>query len=216
MQRLILIASVVALFMYAGFVLEHGSVATTATERTGLAVMERALEATGASLERVLITGWVQVEEAGARELVSASLGWAGKGIPAGETREVKLHRREDGLYLSLLWSMGSGSAEAWPARHASVQRALDKVGSSPRVTVQVEGTTEQSDLLTLGQRALDELRGTDREPWTGPSAASVAGRSPLLPASPFGVNVQVALRKEPSGQKARVWVGWPALLQEY
>lgn len=216
MRRFFLIASVVGLIMYAGFVLEHGSVATSAVGTSELAGLESALAATGASLERVTITGWVAVEASDAREQVSSALGWAGQGIPAGETRELKLHRREDGLYLAMNWRLSGGSLEIWPSRYALARRALAKVGGEPSVTVQLEGTTEQSDLLALGQQALDEVKATDREPWTGPSAASVAGRSALLPASPFGVNVQVAVRSEASGRKARVWVAWPALLQEY
>lgn len=216
MRRLFLIASVVGLFMYAGFVLEHGSVATTATDSSGLAGLGHALGATGATLERVTITGWVTVEASEAREQLLSALGWAGHGTPAGEIRELKLHRRADGLYLALSWSLSGESAVAWPSRQALVKRALSRVGDEPSLTVQLEGSTEQSDLLSLAQRALDEVKATDREPWTGPSAASVAGRSKLLPASPFGVNVQVALRSEPSGRKARVWVAWPALVQEY
>ena len=70
--------------------------------------------------------------------------------------------------------------------------------------------------LTELAGKAMGALAATDRQPWSDMLAASVAGRTTHLPPGPFGVNVQVAVRRDPARGTTRVWVAWPALLQEY
>jgi hypothetical protein len=69
---------------------------------------------------------------------------------------------------------------------------------------------------MSVTTAALDALQATGRQPWGDPRAASIAAQTPLLPGSGFGVNVQVAARRDPAGKRTRVWLAWPTLQQEY
>jgi hypothetical protein len=211
-RQLLLIASLVGLFMYTGFAVEYDpSVA-------GVARLEEAMSATGAALERVTISGWVRVPDQAARARAAAALAW-GEGTAPGEARELKLYQQEGSDYLALRWQLSGGAKAAWWAKYSKARQALGSLGApgaEPTVTVQLEGISERTGLMSLSTAALDALQATGRQPWGDARAASIAAQSPLLPGSTFGVNVQVAARRDPAGKRTRVWVAWPALQQEY
>lgn len=219
MRQLLLIASVVGLFMYAGFAIQFGAVPvahgefTTVESLTGL---QRALRATGAELDRVVITGWVPVEGPHGREYVAGALGWQEEQNPANEFRELSLHKRDHQTYLSARWEMTGSSTMSWAARQGALRRALLRVGSGGTVTVQLEGVTHRTDLLAAANQALDVVRAQHRQEWSDSPAASLSGQSADLPPSTFGVNIQAALRRETTTGATRVWVAWPALLQDF
>lgn len=219
MRQLFLIASMVGLFMYAGFALEYESIAAPPAggrATVSLAGLETALAATGAGLEQVTITGWVRVGAPRVREQVAADLGWAERAAPPGEMRELKVHRRDGVDYLALRWVLTGVASSDWQSGQGKVRRALAAVGVNPVVTVQLEGTTARPGLQEVGARALDALGATERQPWSDSRSASIAGRTDRLPVSAVGVNVQVAVRRVSGVDRAKVWVAWPALLQEY
>lgn len=216
MRQLLIIASVVSLFMYTGFVLQHDRAVATYASDGSLGGLQRALDATGASLDRAVISGWVDVEDARAQAQVVGALGWKPGSEAKDEAREAAIHRRQGAQYLTLRWVLSGEAAQGWHDRQARVREALALAGKRPHVTVQLEGTTARAGLEALGHRALDAVGAVERQPWSGPRASSVAGRTDDLPPSTFGVNVQVALRQTADAGRTRVWVAWPALLQEY
>lgn len=219
MRQLLLIASVVGLFMYAGFAIQFGAVPVAHGEFTtegSLSGLQRALRATGAELDRVVITGWVPVAGPQSREQVAVALGWKDGQIPADEFRELSLHKRDGQTYLSARWEMTGTTTATWAASQGALRRTLSRVGSGGNVTVQLQGVTNRTDSLAAANQALDAVRGQHRQEWTDSLAASVSGQSTDLPPSPFGVNIQAALRRDASAGVTRVWVAWPALLQDY
>lgn len=212
MRQLLLIMSLVGLFMYTGFAVENDH------SLAAVARLEEAMSATGAALERVTVSGWVAVPNAAAREQVASALGWAG-GTTPGEVRELKLFHQAGGDYLALRWELSGAAKAPWRAGYTKVRQALAWAGAhgaEPTVTVQLEGTTERTELMSVATSALDSLQATGRQPWGDPRAASIAAQTPLLPSSGFGVNVQVAARRDAAGKRTRVWLAWPALQQEY
>lgn len=216
-----LIASLVGLFMYAGFVVTHGDGAVTVSgARSGsVASLQLAMDAAGAKTDQAVITGWVPTGQLNAAGIVRNALGWTGQQTPAAEARDVKLLSRNGTTYVSVRWAFTRPQDQRWAEAQEKVSRALFQVGDGARVTVQLEGTAAQAELSGLREianKAVDALDTTGRQPWSEGRSASVAGQSAWLPKSPFGVNVQVAVRQEAGAQGARVWVAWPALQQEY
>jgi hypothetical protein len=223
MRQLLLIASLVGLFMYTGFVVEYGTgIPTSSATSVGavssapsLAALEDALAATGAGLDRVVITGWVRASQSGARDQVAKALGWKEK-APSGETQELKLVRRDGVDYLALRWVLTGSARASWQAKQGKVREVLGAAGADLNYTVQLEGATERTDFAGAGAGAMEILDARDRQPWSDAHAVSIAGRTGRLPASAFGVNVQVAVRRNADQGGSRVWVAWPALQQEY
>jgi hypothetical protein len=225
MRQLLGIACVVALFMYAGFASLYGP-GTPALSSAGTAVtpgatmdlspLAQALAATGAGLEEAVVAGRVEVASPSDRDRVVAALGWTGK-TPKGEMREAQLYDRDGKHVLIIRWTLQGQSAALWSDRHREVRQVLALYGPTPLTTVQIGGQSDKAgELPKVAARALDAVQATDRQPWTDGRAASMAGRSAVLPPSPLGVNVQVAVRRVEETGASRVWVAWPALLQEY
>ena len=212
MRQLLAILSVVGLFMYTGFALEDDA------SLAPVARLEEAVSATGAVLERVTVSGWVRVAGPEVRDRTAKALGWTGTTAP-GEVRELKLYRQEGVDYLALRWELSGAAKLPWRVTYSKLRHVLDQAGgpgAEPVVTVQLEGITERSEVMALSAAALDAVQATGRQPWHDARAASIAARTSLLPGSAFGVNVQVAARREPAGKRTRIWVAWPALQQEY
>jgi hypothetical protein len=220
MRQLAIIATIVAMFMYAGFAIQGGVPATTGMRggqaAGGMGALQRALEATGAHLGSAVLTGWVQTDRPQARDRVMAALGWSGSTAPAGESREIQLRTQGGHYIVTVRWSLSSQAARLWQARTKITQEALSLAGATPHMTVQLEGTTSGGELPATAERALDALAATQRQPWSDLRAASVAGKTFDLPPSTFGVNIQVAVRHDALTGLDHVWVAWPALLQEY
>lgn len=216
MRQLFLISTLVALVMYAGFVSKNGTPVASATYPPGvLSPLQGALGATGATLEKVQMTGWVQVKSPDVLAKVKEDLGWNRSG-GAGGFREAKLHLKEGTYYLAIQWVLKGPAVLAWHSDYARLDQVLTKVGVHPAITVQLEGLSPRTSPLEMVDRAMAALRAGDRQPWSDAFAASVSGRTTLLPPGPFGVNVQAAVRRDSAGKGARVWVAWPALQQEY
>jgi hypothetical protein len=221
LRSLVLIAGIVGVLLYTAVVSQRGLPAFAAPHETvvqspsadGLKALETGLAATGARLEEVKLIGWGRVREPGARDRVVATLG----ARPAeGESRVVSVRDKDGHQYVTVQWTLTGKAATHWAASLRALQKALEQNAHAPSVSVQLGGTTAGEDLTDLTDRALGALRATDRQPWSDPRAASVAGRTTHLPPGPFGVNVQVAVRTDPATGMTRVWVAWPALMQEY
>lgn len=218
MRQFLLVASMVGLFIYVGFASQSDLVSAAAVAPGKPETMQglrTALDATGARMERVLITGWVRVPGPQAQDRVSNTLGWSGNKTPKDETRELKLLDRDGKQYLSLRWVLTGGALREWQTRQAEARKALTQAGANLVFTVQVEGVAGSGDATLLANRALNALGATSRQPWSSAPAASVAGWTAQLPPSAFSVNVQAAVRRE-AGGRTRVWIAWPALQQEY
>lgn len=218
MRQLILIAGIVAILMYGAAVGQKGIPALAAPHEVGarvpsqsLAALQRSLEAAGAPLTQAVITGWAEVQGPGDKDRVEAALGWKGS-APEGETRTVSIRAIEGHSYATVRWVLSGKAAARWQVAAKAVQAGL----ASAKVTVQLEGVTESEGLTELAGKALGAVGATDRQPWSDLRAASVAGRTTQLPPGPFGVNIQVAVRRDAAREQTRVWVAWPALLQEY
>lgn len=211
MRQFLLLASLMGLFLYVAFAVQPHE--GTAASIAGLGGLERALQVTGAPLDHVEITGWVEVQDPSAERIATEILGPAGN----DEYREVRLHRNARKLYLVVRWVATRPNTTALQSRYLKTQGVLERVGEAPAITVQVEGKTLSGLPPTaLVQRALDSLHALKRQPWGEGSSASGAGWSEDLPASPLEVNVQVAVRQEAFGGPSRVWIAWPALNNEY
>lgn len=220
MRSLVLIAGVVGVLLYAAAVSQKGMPAFAAPHETpvqapaqGLEALVTGLEATGAGLEEAKLTGWAEVRAPGDRDRVINALGAV---VAERENRTVSVREQDGHQYVTVQWSLAGKAASQWAARLRVLQKVLQQIGQAPSVSVQLSGTTAGDNLTDLTDRALGALRATDRQPWSDPRAASVAGRTTHLPPGPFGVNVQVAVRKDPAKGTTRVWVAWPALMQEY
>lgn len=208
--------------MYGALVSQHGSLAVAtpltafaAVPEQGLAPLQKSLEATGAKLDEVVITGWAESRRPGDSDRVTSALGWKGA-PPNGQARSVALRDRNGRQYILVRWTLTGSAVSAWQASVQSLQKAMKLAGESPMVTVQLGGNAPSDNLTELADRALGALAATDRQPWSDLRAASVAGHSTHLPPGPFGANVQVAVRHDAAKGHTRVWVAWPALLQEY
>jgi len=230
LRQFVAICGIVAIFMYAGFTLqedrptstvprkpEPAEIATTSAGRQpkGFAQLSAVMEAVGAATDEVVLTGWVEVANTKARQQLMAALRWSGA-TPAGEVREAVIRQREGRQVLSVRWVMKQPAVSVWEPRAKALKETLAGVGSGPQVTVQLSGRAEVTDLPVAARKGLDAVNATQRQPWSDKRSASLAGRSEGLPESPFGINVQIAVRADTAGGKARVWVAWPALLQEY
>ena len=222
MRQLLTIACLVALLMYAGFASLYGkqteavAPASAAAEADGVEPLSRALEASGAKLEEAVIAARVEVAEPADREKVVAGLGWSGK-TPKDETRLAQVQARDGRHLLLVRWTLTGVAATHWDTHAREVSEVLAHYGPAPLLTVQLGGRRAPADDLSqIPAKALDALRATSRQPWADGRAASLAGRTKMLPASPLGVNVQAAARKDQASGQVRVWVAWPALLQEY
>jgi hypothetical protein len=220
MRQFGVIASIVALFMYAGFAIQGGVPAMTGSQgaqaATSIMPLQHALEATGATTDTAVITGWVEVDRPQARDRVAAALNWNDGKAPVGETRDANL-RTQDGRYIvTVRWTLTGLAARSWNEKLRAARAALSLAGADPRMTVQLGGTTSGEDLPDVAGKALDAVAATGRQPWSDMRAASVAGITAQLPASSFGINIQVAVRHDALTNQDKVWVAWPALLQEY
>ncbi len=216
MRLLLLIASVVGLIMYIGFVVEQDSAPASALAYQGdIRELQRAFDATGAGLERAVVSGWVRVTDHSARERVLMALGWKADDL-LNHGRHLSLRTSWGERFLVLRWSLSDEQAPAWPEAYRRVVEALQTAGAAPHITVHLEGKAATADVGSILEAALDAVGAQARQPWSSPPAASIAGRSALLPASPFGVNIQAAARHNPVDGSTRVWVAWPALVQEY
>ncbi|HWI51086.1 MAG TPA: YwmB family TATA-box binding protein [Symbiobacteriaceae bacterium] len=222
MRRFVLIAGLVAIFMYGALVSQRGvpvaaapyAVAAKAPAQA-LGALQKGLEATGAGLSEVVITAWAEIAHPGDRDKVAKALGWAGV-PPEGETRNVAARERNGRYYVTARWTLSGKAVSDWQTAAKTLQEGLERSTTAPSVTVQVGGVIQGDGLTEVANKALDALGATERQPWNDMRAASVAGRTTLLPPGPFGVNVQVAVRRDAARGETRVWVAWPALLQEY
>lgn len=221
-RRLVLIAGVVGILMYSAVVSQQGIPAAAAPLSAGarapaqsLEALQKSLEATGARLDEAVITGWAEAGSAGDRDAVAAALGWTGP-VPSGESRAVAVRQGNGRQYVTVRWTLTGKAASQWQPAVRAVQKALEKEAGSPSMAVQLGATAPGGSLTELAGKALGALSATDRQPWSDRRAASVAGRTTLLPPGPFGVNVQVAARRDAAQALTRMWVAWPALLQEY
>lgn len=198
-----------------------GSGAAPATGRAQVAgsewaPLETALEATGAHVERVRVAGWVEVHDSqaintGRKRLDSVRV--------SGESVQVQTPKRGSSQYMSVSWLIeGPAARQRWQTVASAVREALAEAGATPMVTVQLEGVapTKRAAPETVVEQALEPLSVTGRQVWHADASASIAARTIWLPASPLGVNVQAAARRESETGRLRVWVAWPALIQEY
>lgn len=218
MRKLLLITSVVALVLYTGAALQAGTPSTAVAPSSlgALALLQDGLTAAGASLEQVQISGWVSVKDARAAEAVRAHLGWTAA-TPPGEERTVKAFRRNNLDYVSLRWVLTGDAAAGWVHKQELAWQALVSAGEQPVFSVQVGGSTVNRDVGAMVNRAMNTLGASERRRWGDANAASMEGRSAQLPPSRFGVNVQTAARRGlTAAGRTMVWVGWPALQQEY
>lgn len=216
MRQLLLIAMLVSLVMYAGFVSQQGTSVAAATQAQGvLGPLQTALTNTGATLDRAQMTGWVQVKSPDVLTKVKEKLGW-NRAVGSTELREAKVHFREQKYYLAVHWVIKGESASRWHDGYERLASALTGVGINPAITVQLEGKSPKARPLDQANQAMAVLRAGDRQSWSDSYAASISGRTAALPPGPFGVNLQVAVRRVDADQGTRVWVAWPALQQEY
>jgi hypothetical protein len=217
MRQFLTIIGALSLLMYIGFAIQQNDgLPTLQTETTSFGHLQDAMVAMNAITTQVLITGWAPTPRPDAQEQTRKALGWSTAEGPKGEHRVIQTVKRAGLTYITIQWVLVKPAESTWVEGGRQVQAALAKVGTDAHVTVQVEGTTPELGLLALGQKAMDRLHGTDQQPWSEGVAASVAARTDRLPASPFGINVQVALRTDPTGAFTHVWVAWPVLQQEY
>lgn len=222
MRLFVLIAGVVSLLMYGAAVSQKGvpgaaqpfAVASKASVG-GLDALKIGLAATGASVDEAVVIGWGEVRAASDRDKIAQALGWHGS-PPEGESRTLALREQNDKLYVTVRWTLSGKAIGRWQQSAVTVERALKPSALVTSVAVQVSGVTAEDGLPELSGKALDALAATDRQPWSDQQAASVAGRTTQLPPGPFGVNVQVAVRRDAGKDNTRVWIAWPALLQEY
>jgi len=222
MRRFVLIAGLVSIFMYGALVSQRGVPVAAApfagaakAPAQSLGALQRSLEATSASLSEAVITGWAEIADPGDCNKVAVALGWTGA-PPEGESWNVATRERNGRYYITARWTLSGQAVSRWQAAVKSLQEGLEHSTRAPSVTVQVGGVAQGDDLTGVASKALGALGATDRQPWSDTRAASVAGRTTLLPPGPFGVNVQVAVRRDAARDETRVWVAWPALLQEY
>jgi hypothetical protein len=181
--------------------------------RASLAGLATALAATGARCDEVQLTGWVSVANPSAKDRLLQALGPA----RAGESRQANLREQNGQSYLVVRLVLTGKALGAWQSRVQALQKALDAVSTgTAEMTVQLGGPAPDGSLTEVAAKALGALAAVDRQPWSDTRAASVAGRTKDLPPSPFGVNVQVAVRRDAVKGQTRVWVAWPALQQEY
>ena len=181
--------------------------------------LEEALEATGARVETVRVAGWVEVRDskalaAGRQRLEAAR--------SQGDTVQLQTPKRGESQYLTVSWTVtGQAARQRWQAVAATVRGALAAAGANPMVTVQLEGTVpgagaDHPDPEGVVEQALEALSVTGRQAWREEASSSIAARTIWLPPSPLGVNVQAAARRDSETGRLRVWVAWPALIQEY
>lgn len=217
MKQFLLAVSIVGLLLYAGLVIQQETVSTQGKGLSGdYGTLQEVLEATGAELDEAIIAGSVPVLDPSVEDQVKAALGWTVSDAFKGERREIQTQERDGHYYVTVRWTLSGTVAASWASKPQHVYSSLAEVGESPSVTVQLEGRTSLASDVLLVNRALDTVNATGRQPWQGALSASVAARSSHLPDSPLGVNVQVAMREDQEGEGARVWVAWPALLQDY
>jgi len=216
MHKLVRIAGLVAGLCYAGAATQYGAVlGAVSTPQPTLNGLADALRATGASLEQVTITGWFELPDPSVERRVTTAL----EATPTrpGEKRQLRTVVRGGSRSLSVDWSLAGAATGDWATWCADVRRTLSLVGSGQMITVQLEGTTVQSvDMFRMVQSALDAVGATQRQPWAGSRAASIAAHTGRLPAGPYPTNIQAAARRDSNTGRTRVWVAWPALQQEY
>jgi hypothetical protein len=214
-KRFFLVAVLTGLIICAVSVLVRIPFGAKLRSNGGIGPLHELLRETGADLQQVVIAGWVRAARPDARTLVVDDLAWDGT-PPAGETRIVTLRHYGDEEYVTLRWTLTGRAISDWERRSAQAMQALARAGGPPRLTVQLEGQTAVTDLLGQADRALRRFGASDHETWSDSFAASVVAYTSKLPPSPFGPNVQIAFRRVEGTEKARVWVAWPALMQEY
>lgn len=218
LRQFVTIASLVALFMYAGFASLQGMALPVmdipprpVLSAGTLVPLNRALEAGGASLTEARITGWVRADRPQAAQQARAQMGL----VLAGQTR-IDTLSHEGGQFVTVAWYGDGARATEWPAVFEALASSLGASGGTPTLSVTLTGERAGGEPEALVSRALDSLGATQRQPWSGPQAASAAAVSPYLSPSPLGVNVQVAARRDAKTGRVTVWAGWPTLNQEY
>ncbi|MBP2019783.1 hypothetical protein J2Z79_003225 [Symbiobacterium terraclitae] len=180
----------------------------------GIAALDRAVAAAGGHLEEAALFVTEPVADPDVGQRLAARLGW-GEGEPPSERRRLAVEGGIGGPVLSVEWRLTGEAAAGWADRYAALKGALAAEGMWVPVQVELSGRAAGADdPLTLAGAALDGLAARARQPWAGDRAASIAGWSPLLPPGPYEVNVQVAVRQQPGGD--RFWIGWPLVRSDY
>jgi len=207
-----------ALFFYSFYVGQAGTTPAQVTanvRQSELGALESALQFAGGRLTKVVITGWIEIAGTADLQRVEESLGWRQGQRQPMETRELQVVPRQGRLFLTLTWTMNGGALHNWEERSRLVQLAMRHHEKAPYITVQLEGERKSADPDWLTEVVSSALQGSSQQRWRDERAASVAGHSPLLPPSALSVNYQTAARRMSDGM-VKVWVGWPALNQEY
>lgn len=213
MHRAITIGCVVALLLYAGWVLDSQPREVSGQHSSALAPLQTALERAGGRLEAVAFLLDAPVSDPALPDRLRQRLGW-NQPTPANEEREVWLNTENAMYALQLRWRLSGERAGTWAKSYALVAEALAKEGIHAPLHVQLEGSGPAGDVLALAHSGLDGLSASKRQPWQGERSASVAGVASALPRGPHEVNIQVAARQTSAG--TRLWVAWPALTGDY
>ncbi|MFZ5815838.1 MAG: hypothetical protein ACOY93_11115 [Bacillota bacterium] len=211
MRHWLPILSLIALLLYAGWVLDRHR---EQPDRPAISALNTVMAKAGGSLESARFLLVAPITDPATPARLRERLGWKGS-PPGGEQREAWLQTQEGAHYLVLNWQMVGEAAQRWAENHPLLTRALEEAGVATPFHVELQGKIPgKRELLTLAHRALDELGASARQPWTGERSASVAGWSARLPSGPHEVNVQVAARQ--TEEAVRLWVAWPALTGDY
>lgn len=213
MQRWIPILCLVALLLYAGWVLDSQPRFTTGPGSSALMPLQTALERAGGRLEAAAFLLDAPISDPALEDRLRQRLGWH-QPTPVGEERELWLETQNAMYALQLRWRMTGERAAAWSKQYGLLAKALADEGILAPLHVQLEGPGPAGDVLALANSGLDSLSASERQPWRGERSASVAGVARALPRGPHEVNIQVAARQTPAG--TRLWVAWPALTGDY
>lgn len=209
MRQFLLLSSLMGLFFYSGFAIQSpdGTVASPSVP----VALERGMSATGGTPTQIVVTGWGSGETwPDPPTQLLRDVDWNGMRRP-----QVKIYRSHGTSYVALMWTATGPDVAQWKRAFLAIERTLQTRAGEYQMSVQMEGRTRS--ILTVAElvdRALDSLQVSNRQPWTDGTAASGAGRSPILPPSRLGLNVQVAVRRQ--GPEQKVWVSWPMLQREY
>lgn len=209
MRQFLLLSSLMGLFFYSGFAIQSPD--RTVASPSVPAALERGMAATGGTPTQVIVTGWGSAATwPDPPTQLLRDIDWNDMRRP-----QVKSYRSHGTSYVALTWTAAGSDLAQWKRAFLAIERTLQTRSVEYQMSVQIKGRTRS--ILTVAElvdRALDSLEVSDRQPWTDGIAASGAGRSPLLPPSRLGLNVQVAVRRQ--GPEREVWVSWPMLQREY
>lgn len=209
MRQFLLLSSLMSLFFYTGFALQspEGALANPSVP----VALESGIAAMGGTPAQVMVTGWGSTtRRPDPPDRLLNERDWAGMERP-----KVRVYQSHGTTYVALTWTATGATVPQWKTAFQAIERTLQVRSGDYHMSVQLEGKTQS--VLTSAElidRGLDALEVSDRQPWTDGIAASGAGRSPRLPPSRLGLNVQVAARRQAPGY--RVWVSWPMVQREY